>query len=98
MPLMDFVILPGLVTIIMCMTQTVISSRIAATDKDFSRRFDKLSFSLIAFLYLGLNIALPLVARIHQACIRITSAIKVFILRYNLSCQTTSPFPQELPK
>jgi hypothetical protein len=65
MTLMDFVNLLGLVTIFLCMIQTVISSRIAATDKDFSRRFDKLSFSLIAFLYLGLNIALPLVARIH---------------------------------
>ena len=47
------------------MIQTVISSRIAATDKDFSRRFDKISFGLIAFIYLGLNIALPLVARIR---------------------------------
>jgi hypothetical protein len=64
MTLMDFVNLLGLVTIFLCMIQTVISSRIAATDKDFSRRFDKISFGLIACLYLGLNIALPLVARI----------------------------------
>ena len=65
MTLMDFVNLLGLVTIFLCMIQTVISSRIAASDKDFSRRFDKLSFGLIAFIYFGLNIALPLVARIH---------------------------------
>ena len=65
MTLMDFVNLLGLVTIFLCMIQTVISSRIAATDKDFSRLFDKVSFGLIAFIYIGLNIALPLVARIH---------------------------------
>ncbi len=65
MTLMDFVNLLGLVTIFLCMIQTVISSRIAATDKDFSRLFDKVSFGMIAFIYLGLNIALPLVAHIH---------------------------------
>jgi hypothetical protein len=65
MTLMDFVNLLGLVTIFLCMIQTVISSRIAATDKDFSRLFDKISFGMIATIYFGLNIALPLVARIH---------------------------------
>ncbi len=65
MTLMDFVNLLGLVTIFLCMIQTVISARIAATDKDFSRRFDRISFGMIGFIYLGLNIALPLVARMH---------------------------------
>jgi hypothetical protein len=64
MTLMDFVNLLGLVTIFLCMIQTVISSRIAASDKDFSRSFDKISFGIIAFLYVGLNLALPLMARI----------------------------------
>ncbi|HVM72824.1 MAG TPA: hypothetical protein VMT91_13765 [Anaerolineales bacterium] len=65
MTLMDFVNLLGLVTIFLCMIQTVISSRIAAADKEFSRRFDQVSFGMIAVIYLGLNIALPLVARLH---------------------------------
>jgi hypothetical protein len=65
MTLMDFVNLLGLITIFLCMIQTVISSRIAAVDKDFSRLFDKISFGIIAFLYLGLNIALPLVAHLR---------------------------------
>jgi hypothetical protein len=65
MTLMDFVNLLGLVTIFLYMIQTVISSRIAASDKDFSHPFDKISNGLIAFIYLGLNIALPLVADIH---------------------------------
>ena len=65
MTLMDFVNLLGLVTIFLCMIQTVISSRIAANDKDFSRLFDKISFGMIAFIYIGLNLALPLVARIR---------------------------------
>jgi hypothetical protein len=56
----------GLVTIFLCMIQTVISSRIAATDKDFTRLFDKVSFGLIALIYFGLNIALPLLSRLHQ--------------------------------
>ena len=65
MTLLDFVNLPGLVTIFLCMIQTVMSSRIVATGKDFSRLFDKISFGMIGFIYLGLNIALPLVARIY---------------------------------
>ena len=47
------------------MIQTVIYSRIASSDKDFSRQFNKLSFGLIASIYFGLKIALPLVARIR---------------------------------
>ena len=61
----DFVNLLGLVTIFLCMIQTVIYSRIASSDKDFSRQFNKLSFGLIASIYFGLKIALPLVARIR---------------------------------
>ena len=91
MTLMDFVNLLGLVTIFLCMIQTVISSHIVSTDKDFSRLFDKISFGMIGFIYLGLNIALPLVAWIHYsvtACLesgaimgRITQPVNNGIIR-----------------
>ncbi len=65
MTLMDIINLLGLATIFLCMIQTVISSRFAATDKDFSRLFDKISFGMIGFIYVAINIALPLAALIR---------------------------------
>ncbi len=66
MTLMDTINLLGLVTIFLCMIQTVISGRFAnAGEAEFSRRFDRLSFGLIAVAYLAFNIALPLAAQIH---------------------------------
>lgn len=65
MTLMDLINLLGLATIFLCMIQTVISSRFAANDKEFSRQFDKVSFGLITFMYLAINIALPLSAQIR---------------------------------
>lgn len=66
MTLMDKINGLGLVTIFLCMIQTVISARFANKgDHEFSRQFDRLTFGLIALFYIALNIALPLAAQIH---------------------------------
>src|SRR5258708_34910259 len=66
MTLLDQINLLGLGTIFICLVQTVISSRFAIRgENDFSKRFDQISFRIIAFVYLSLNLALPLVAQIH---------------------------------
>ena len=66
MTLMDKINAIGLVTIFLCMIQTVISGRFANRgEAEFSRQFDRISFGLIAIIYLTLNIALPLAAQIH---------------------------------
>jgi hypothetical protein len=66
MTLLDQINLLGLTTIFICLVQTVISSRIAINgNQDFSKRFDQVSFGIIAFVYIALNIALPLSAQIH---------------------------------
>jgi hypothetical protein len=66
MTLMDKINAIGLVTIFLCMIQTVISGRfVKSGGEEFSRLFDKISFGLIAVLYLTLNIALPLASQIH---------------------------------
>jgi len=65
MTLMDIINFLGLATIFVCMIQTVISARFAANDKEFSRLFDKVSFGMITFIYLAINIALPLSAQIR---------------------------------
>jgi hypothetical protein len=64
MTLMDKINLLGLVTIFLCMVQTVISGRFARHDEEaFSRLFDRVSYGLIALVYVGLNVALPLMAQ-----------------------------------
>ena len=65
MTLMDIINFLGLATIFVCMIQTVISARFAANDKEFSRLFDKVSFGMITFIYLAINIGLPLSAQIR---------------------------------
>ena len=66
MTLMDKINGLGLVTIFLCMIQTVISGRFANNgEKQFSRLFDKVSFGIIAVAYVVLNVALPLAAQIH---------------------------------
>ena len=66
MTLMDKINGLGLVTIFLCMIQTVISSRFANRgEHEFSRQFDRLTFGLIAIFYIVLNVTLPLAAQIH---------------------------------
>lgn len=66
MTLMDKINGLGLITIFICMIQTVISGRLAHGGQEaFSRRYDAISFGLIAVIYVGLNLALPLAAQIR---------------------------------
>jgi hypothetical protein len=66
MTLMDKINLLGLVAIFLCMIQTVISGRFAHSGEDaFSRLFDRVSYGLIALIYVALNVALPLLAQTH---------------------------------
>jgi hypothetical protein len=66
MTLLDQINLIGLATIFICLIQTVISSRFTVKgDEKFSSRFDRASFPIIAFIYIALNITLPLVAQIR---------------------------------
>lgn len=66
MTLMDKINGLGLVTIFLCMIQTVVSSRFANRgDHAFSRQFDRLTFGLIAIFYVALNVAIPLAALIR---------------------------------
>jgi hypothetical protein len=65
MTLLDQINLIGLATIFICLIQTVISSRFAVKgEQEFSARFDRASFPIIAFIYIALNIALPFAAQI----------------------------------
>ena len=64
--LLDQINLIGLATIFICLIQTVISSRFAVKgDQEFSIQFDRVSFPIIAFIYITLNIALPIAAQIR---------------------------------
>ncbi len=66
MTLMDKINGLGLVTIFLCMIQTVVSSRYANRGEHaFSRQFDRVTFGLIALFYVVLNVAVPLAAQIH---------------------------------
>ncbi len=66
MTLMDKINGLGLVTIFLCMIQTVVSARFANRgDHAFSRQFDRLTFGLIALFYVALNVGIPLAAQIH---------------------------------
>lgn len=66
MTLMDKINGLGLVTIFLCMIQTVVSSRFANRgDHAFSHQFDRLTFGLIALFYVALNVGIPLAAQIH---------------------------------
>ncbi len=66
MTLLDQINLIGLTTIFICLIQTVISSRFAVKgEQEFSHQFDRVSFPIIAFIYISLNIALPIVAQIR---------------------------------
>jgi hypothetical protein len=66
MTLLDQINLIGLATIFICLIQTVISSRFAVKgEQEFSIRFDRASFPIIAFIYIALNIALPIAAQIR---------------------------------
>ncbi len=66
MTLMDKINGLGLVTIFLCMIQTVISARFANRGEHaFSRQFDRVTFGLMALFYIALNIAVPLAAQIH---------------------------------
>lgn len=66
MTLMDRINGLGLVTIFLCMIQTVISARFANRGEHaFSRQFDRLSFGLIALFYIVLNVAVPFTVQIR---------------------------------
>jgi hypothetical protein len=66
MTLLDQINLIGLATIFLCLIQTVISSRFAVNgEQEFSRVFDRASFLIISFIYIALNLALPLAAQIR---------------------------------
>jgi len=66
MTLLDQINLIGLATIFICLIQTVISSRFAVKgEQEFSIQFDRASFPIIAFIYITLNIALPIAAQIR---------------------------------
>lgn len=66
MTLMDKINFLGLATIFLCMIQTVVSARFANRGEHaFSRQFDRLTFGLIALIYVALNVAVPLAALIR---------------------------------
>ncbi len=66
MTLLDQINLIGLATIFLCLIQTVISSRFAVKgEQEFSLKFDRASFPIISFIYIAINIALPLAAQIR---------------------------------
>ena len=66
MTLLDQINLIGLATIFLCLIQTVISSRYAVKgEQEFSLVFDRVSFPIISFMYIAINLALPLAAQIR---------------------------------